>query len=128
MATVVCEKHGLRFDPERSSGCVLCRREQGGDAAAAPGAAVAPAARGGQGVLPAVALTLAIWVIGGVLLFSAHKQAAESLRAWGFGAPAGPYGDPTGYEPSDWEKDLGADAGGEGEEAAFDYDDGSEEE
>lgn len=126
MATVVCEKHGLRFDPERSSGCVLCRREQGGEAAAP--AAAAPAARAGQSVLPAVALTLVIWVIGGVLLFSAHNQAVESLRAWGFGAPVDPYGDPTGYDPSGWDEDPGAPAGGEGEEPAYDYDDGSDEE
>jgi hypothetical protein len=78
MATVICEKHGLRFDPERADGCVLCRRERGGESPAAAAAASVPAA--GGSLKSALAWTVGLWLAGGTLLYLAHDQVATALR------------------------------------------------
>lgn len=121
MATVVCEKHGLRFDPERTGGCVLCRREAGDDAAARA------ASRGGGrsgSIGLAVVLTFAIWVVAGLLLFGAHRAVADRFRQWGAS------GQQTGFdEPdADWRNadDASLDSADEAADSVDDYD-GSEE-
>lgn len=122
MTTVVCDKHGLRFDPERSDGCVLCRREAGGDAAHAASASRASERAGSIG--PAVALTFAIWVVAGLLLFGAHRAVADGFRQWGASGPQ------TGFDEPDaaWRNadDAALDAADE-DSLPADYDDDSEE-
>lgn len=121
MATVVCEKHGLRFDPERADGCVLCRREAGGTAT--PRAARLGDGRSGSIGL-AVVLTFAIWVVAGLLLFGAHRAVADRFRQWGAS------GQQTGFDQADAEWRNADDASlGSGDEATVsaDYDDDSEE-
>jgi hypothetical protein len=111
MATVVCDQHGLRFDPERADGCVICRRERG----AAPPAErpAAPAAAAG-GLPVALAWTVAIWLLGGALLYLAHDQVVETFRpdvaagAWeGAGAP-----DESGAAPDEELAEPADDGGG----------------
>jgi len=83
MATVVCEKHGLRYDPERANGCVICRREEGG---APPSPRASGRARIGLG--PVLLLTVAIWLVAGFLLSAAHRAVVRSLRDWGVASQA----------------------------------------
>lgn len=78
MATVVCEKHGLRYDPERAEGCVICRREAAGPTATAARPAGRP-----LGLGPLLLLTVAIWLVSAFALFSAHRAVVRSLGAWG---------------------------------------------
>lgn len=121
MAIVVCEKHGLRFDSERTDGCVLCRREAGGDAA--PAAASRAGGRSGSIGL-AVALTFAIWVVAGLLLFGAHRAVADSFRQWGASGQETGFDEPTAaWENAD---DASLDPADEAS-VPTDYDDDSEE-
>ncbi len=78
--SVVCESHGLRYNPEIHDGCVRCRRERGESPATAPRATGATAAGdagtnvGSLGAAVGVALAL---IAGTGLLF--HWDA---VRTW----------------------------------------------
>ena len=77
---MVCETHGLRYNPETHNGCVRCRRERG-EASATPTAATdgsgsqgAGAQDGSLGAAVGVALAL---IAGAAMLF--HWDA---VRTW----------------------------------------------
>jgi hypothetical protein len=77
-ATLVkCEKHGLHYDSATMTGCVICRREAGGGAAARP-AAQAPAGSLGQ----AFAVTAVLLVLTTAALFFIHGMAIEAFQSW----------------------------------------------
>jgi hypothetical protein len=76
MPTVVCQKHGLRYDPETQIGCVVCRREA---AAAAP--AATPAAPAEDGLGKPLAVAAAIWLASALVLFAAHREMASVYLA-----------------------------------------------
>ena len=69
-AAAVCERHGLRFDPTKQDGCVLCRRERaGGETLPTAPRGATPAANG-----RAWAVAALLWVVGGGALFVAHRE------------------------------------------------------
>jgi hypothetical protein len=87
MATVVCEKHRLRYDAETQSGCVTCRREAAATAGGVlPGSA--PAAGRQPEVassIPKVGLTIplavaaSIWFVSAFVLYAAHRKIAANF-------------------------------------------------
>jgi hypothetical protein len=84
MATAICEKHKLRFDPETHSGCVLCRKEAGAvPAEAAPaaksaGPAAGPAGEAAGGLGGPLGVAAAIWLVAALALYTAHQQLAAA--------------------------------------------------
>lgn len=72
MATAVCEKHKLRFDPERQDGCVICRRE------AAPLAPPAAEPAGADGIGAPLAVASAIWLVSALVLFATQRELARA--------------------------------------------------
>jgi hypothetical protein len=78
MPTAVCEKHGLRYDPESQAGCVICRREAGASSLAASPASAAPAE---DGLARPLALAAAIWLISALALFGVHREMATVYLA-----------------------------------------------
>jgi hypothetical protein len=69
----VCERHGLRFDAATQEGCVLCRRER----AAGGAAPMATAIRSAR----AWAVAGLLWLVGGGVLFVAHRAVLDSFAA-----------------------------------------------
>ena len=75
---VKCEKHGLHYDPSKSDGCVICRREAGGGATAA---AVRTAPQGSLG--QALAVTAVLLLLTTACLYFVHGLVIESFRGGG---------------------------------------------
>lgn len=78
--TVVCEKHGLRYNPQIHSGCVRCRKEAGetiGAVAASP--AVASAEPRGS-IAAALAVTFLLVTVSSGIFYAAHKSAWEAAQ------------------------------------------------
>lgn len=86
--TVVCEKHGLRYNPVQHDGCARCRREAGeklGASSAARGVASNPSAGGSAGGALGVAAAL-VFVVG-LALFWSHRQVYdETFGGWNDGS------------------------------------------
>lgn len=86
MATAICEKHKLRFDPETQSGCVLCRKEAAAASGIAPPAPTAESAGRGPhaapesgsagDILAPLGVAAAIWVVSALTLFAVHREMA----------------------------------------------------
>lgn len=74
MATAMCEKHGLRYDPSVHAGCVMCRRETGEATMARPPATATSARPGDRSIVPALVFSVFLWVTFGAVLFSAHQK------------------------------------------------------
>jgi hypothetical protein len=94
LRSVICERHGLRFDPSVHDGCVRCRRE----AATSPDAAV-PAA--GAAAEPPVgrawAWAAVLWLVAGGALYLAHRQVVASFAGWQLAADVA-FGEPAAIE------------------------------
>lgn len=78
--TVVCERHGLRFNPQIHSGCVRCRKEAGEVIGGAAKAAAGPAVQPGGSIVAALAVTLLLVGISSAIFYSIHKAAWESSQ------------------------------------------------
>lgn len=98
--SVVCEKHGLRYNPTLHSGCVRCRKEAGekigAPAPVARTAAPAAAAAAEGSVLPALAVTLLLVVVTGGGFYFAHRQIRDTVGGYLSQEGAGGYDD-AGY-------------------------------
>jgi len=77
MATAMCEKHGLRYDPSVHAGCVMCRRETGEATMAHPPAGAKSARPGDRSILPALVFSVLLWLTFGFVLFSAHQKVVK---------------------------------------------------
>ncbi len=116
MATAICEKHKLRFDPEMQSGCVLCRKEAAAAAGIAPPSPAAEvasrvshsAAETGSagGILAPLGVAAAIWVVSALTLYTVHQEMAAvyvfeetAIETASGDAPEGGAEDP-GFVPS----------------------------
>lgn len=91
--TVVCEKHGLRYNPQLHSGCVRCRKEAG--EAIGSGPMKAPAGTSTrQGGSLAAALAVTFFLVAGTSLvfYTIHKaawdSAQEARQRWSEEGPA----------------------------------------
>jgi hypothetical protein len=81
---VKCEQHGLHYDPEKMSGCVICRREAGGSAPRATpigygNGASATSAGAPSGLGLHLGIAAALCLAGGFALFSAHSAISAVL-------------------------------------------------
>lgn len=107
MATALCEKHKLRFDPETQTGCVLCRREAGQVSPSAGAPPPTPVEAGAERPLPAIApvraapapavappaaaapepteiarplaIAALIWLVSAVVLYGIHARLAANF-------------------------------------------------
>lgn len=80
LVAVVCEKHGLRYNPQIHSGCVRCRKEAGetiGSAAAARGGANA---KPGGSIAAALAVTFLLVMVSSGVFYAIHKSAWEAAQ------------------------------------------------
>jgi hypothetical protein len=75
LRSLVCETHGLRYDPQTQGGCVRCRAESASSASAE---APPTSARAGSGLPP-----IAWLVVAGIVVFL-------GIRVFGGDEPAGP--------------------------------------
>lgn len=73
-----CELHGLHYDSEKMSGCVICRREAGGTRAQEP----IDLPRLGTSLRPLL-VTTGLILGAGFLLNSFHEAAATYVRSFG---------------------------------------------
>ena len=73
---VKCEKHGLHYDPSKSNGCVICRREAGGGSTA-----VRSAPKGSLG--QALAVTAVLLLLTTACLYFVHGLVIKSFRGGG---------------------------------------------
>ncbi len=71
-----CEVHGLLYDPNRSDGCVLCRREAGQPTPAAPGR-VPP----DDSMKKALAVAAGLILVTSLGLFAAHRAVVKMVAA-----------------------------------------------
>lgn len=81
--TVVCERHGLRYNPQIHSGCVRCRKEAGEVIGGAPKpapTAARPSVQPGGSIVAALAVTLLLLVISSGIFYGIHKAAWESQQ------------------------------------------------
>lgn len=92
LVAVVCDKHGLRYNPQIHSGCVRCRKEAGETigAAARGGASAKP----GGSIAAALAVTFLLVMVSSGVFYAIHKSAwdtAQETRARRLeeGRPAG---------------------------------------
>ena len=77
MATAMCEKHGLRYDPSVHAGCVMCRRETAETTMAKPPATARSTPAGDRSIVPALVVSVLLWVTFGAVLFSAHQAVVK---------------------------------------------------
>ncbi len=68
--SVVCEKHGLRYNPALQTGCVRCRRADG----ASPAPAGQPPKSGGTSLATAWVLALVLILAVGFALYATHLK------------------------------------------------------
>lgn len=78
--SVKCEKHGLRYNPATTDGCVICRREAGGGAA--PGRSAAAAAPSGS-MGQALAVTAILLLLTTACLYMLHGMVAGIFQGTG---------------------------------------------
>jgi hypothetical protein len=78
--TVVCEKHGLRYNPQVHSGCVRCRKEAGEAIGGAAKAAAGTSARQGGSIAAALAVTVLLVVLSSGLFYAIHRSAWDAAR------------------------------------------------
>ena len=85
-STVVCERHGLRYNPESQSGCVRCRKEAGERiGTTAPRAAVragvvrASASSESGSLAAALAVAFLLIAISSALLYLEHKATWDDV-------------------------------------------------
>lgn len=98
---VKCDRHGLHYDPEKMSGCVICRREAGGSApqgGAAYGGASAATASAPSGLALHLGIAAVLCLAGGFALFSVHSAIAAVLNGTA-GGGAG-FDEPREFDPN----------------------------
>ncbi len=79
---VKCDRHGLHYDPEKMSGCVICRREAGGSApqgGVSYGGATASPTGAPSGLALHLGIAAVLCLAGGFALFSVHSAIAAVL-------------------------------------------------
>lgn len=77
---VVCEKHGLRYNPQVHSGCVRCRKEAGETIGVAAKAAAATSVRPGGSIAAALAVTFFLIVISSGVFYAIHRASWEAAQ------------------------------------------------
>lgn len=80
LVAVVCEKHGLRYNPQVHSGCVRCRKEAGETIGAAAKARGGASAKPGGSIAAALAVTFLLVLISSGVFYAIHKSAWDSAR------------------------------------------------
>ncbi len=80
LVAVVCEKHGLRYNPQIHSGCVRCRKEAGETISAAAAAHGGASAEPGGSIAAALAVTFLLVMVSSGVFYAIHKSAWDAAQ------------------------------------------------